>query len=626
MIPPVVFPQYRKEDVPKALLTFLESAMLSIFRLSVLSLTVSMGVVSMAFLGTSFDNAIAQIPSAPNSMPPGEKTISQVNVLFVNPNVGDDSASNGGERAPLKTITQALRLANANTVIMLSTGTYSAETGEVFPLIMKSGVSIQGDPGNKGKDITIQGGGGYLSRSFGGQNVTIVGANQAVLTGVTVTNSNPRGYGLWIESSNPVIAENTFTGSTQDGISVNGNAAPTISKNYFYLNGANGITISGSSRAEVRENVLQKTGFGINIAQNAAPVVVGNQIQDNRSGILVQANARPILRNNFIQNSKEDGVVAIAQAMPDLGNTSEPGGNEFRDNARYDINASAAKQVISAFGNNFTGDQIAGNVDVKGITAPIAQNQPTPASNNVVREIPANGEISFSAPRVPKTTNRQTLPLPSNSISQNNDAAQLNSQLLPLVPANAPISIPKLNQQPPTSRVAGFPVPSSLVDRQIPKATPDQPENLPDVPQLNYVQIDPNTIEFTAPQPPSGVASAQVPKVREQRQSLPRLEAVPLGNISVGNKMPVPETATVAYRGDLSPGATQFGVRYRVMVQLATDNERDLVRSLAPGAFSTVWQGRRVMQAGVFSSEYNAKEMIKTLNTKGLIAILEPLN
>ncbi|NDJ23928.1 DUF1565 domain-containing protein [Nostoc sp. B(2019)] len=629
MIPPVVFPQYRKEDVREALLTFLESAMLSIFRLSVLSLTVSMGVVSMAFLGTSLDNAIAQIPSAPNSMPPGEKTISQVNVLFVNPNVGDDSAGNGGDvsrqaatrlRAPLKTIAQALRLANANTVIILSTGTYSAETGEVFPLIMKSGVSIQGDPGNKGKDIIIQGGGGYLSRSFGGQNVTIVGANQAVLTGVTVTNSNPRGYGLWIESSNPVIAENTFTGSTQDGISVNGNAAPTISKNYFYLNGANGITISGSSRAEVRENVLQKTGFGINIAQNAAPVVVGNQIQDNRSGILVQANARPILRNNFIQNSKEDGVVAIAQAMPDLGNTSEPGGNEFRDNARYDINASAAKQVISAFGNNFTGDKIAGNVDIKGITAPIAQNQPTPASNNVVREIPANGEISFSAPRVPETTNRQTLPLPSNSISQNNGAAQLNSQLLPLVPANAPISVPKSNQQPPTSRVAGFPIPSSLVDRQIPKATP-KPENLPDVPQLNYVQIDPNTIEFTAPQPPSGVASAQVPKARALT-----LQAVPLGNIPIDNKMPVPETATVAYRGDLSPGATQFGVRYRVMVQLATDNERDLVRSLAPGAFSTVWQGRRVMQAGVFSSEYNAKEMIKTLNTKGLIAILEPLN
>ncbi|MBE9035651.1 DUF1565 domain-containing protein [aff. Roholtiella sp. LEGE 12411] len=640
MIPPVVFPKYRKENVLLVKLRFLESAMLSIFHPSVLSFTVSMGVVSIAFLGTSPDSAIAQVPSAPDSRPLGEKTISQVNVLFVNPSVGDDNAGNGGDvsrqaatglRTPLKTITQALRLANANTVIMLSTGTYSAETGEVFPLIMKSGVSIQGDPGNKGKDITIQGGGEYLSRSFGGQNVTIVGASQAVLTGVTVTNSNPRGYGLWIESSNPVIAENTFSGSTQDGISVTGKAAPIISKNYFYLNGANGITIAGSSSAEVRENILQKTGFGINIAQNAAPIVVGNQIQDNRSGILVQANARPILRNNFIQGSKEDGVVAIAQAMPDLGSASEPGGNEFRNNTRYDINASAAKQVISAFGNNFTGNKIAGNVDIKGITAPSAQNQPTPVSNNVGRE------ISFSAPGVSETPNTQTLPLPSNSFSQNNDAAQLNSQLLPLLPANAPISVPKSNQQPPTSRVAGFPIPSSLLNRQIPTGTQGapraniipKPASLPDVPQMNYVRIDPNTIEFTAPQAPSDVVQAQVPRARDQRQPLATLEAAPLGDSSLlppGDRhLQKQPTPTLAYGGDLPP-ATPFGVRYRVMVQLATDNQRDLVRSLAPGAFSTVWQGRRVMQAGVFSSEYNAKEMVRTLNSKGLRAVLEPLN
>ncbi len=637
MIPSLVFPKYRRADILPADLAFVETTMLSVFRLSVLSFTVGLGVVSMVFLGTSFSSVIAQIPSAPNSMPLDEKTISQVNVLFVNPSVGDDSAGKGDERAPLKTITQALRLANANTVIMLSTGTYSAETGEVFPLILKSGVSIQGNPGNKGKDITIRGGGEYLSRSFGGQNVTIVGANQARLTGVTVTNPNTRGYGLWIESSNPVIAENTFTGNTQDGISVTGNGAPTISKNYFYQNGANGITIAGSSRAEVRENVLQKTGFGINIAQNAAPVVVGNQIQENRSGIVVQANARPILRNNVIQGNKEDGVVAIAQAMPDLGSASEPGGNEFRTNARYDINASTAKQVISAFGNTFTGDKITGKVDIKGITAPIAQNQPTPVSNNVVRETQANGEISFSAPGVSEITNRQTLPLPSNSISQKNDASQLNSQLLPLLPAKAPLSVPKSNQQLPTSRVARFPIPSSLVSRQI----PPKPADLPNAPQLNYVQIDPNTIEFSAPQPPSN--AAQLPQLRG-RQPLPTLEAAPLGdssplppvpdrNIPISNtrnlqKMPVPESsATVASGGDLpSASATQLGVRYRVVVQLATERDRDLVQVLAPGAFPTVWQGRKVMQAGVFSSEYNAKEMVKILDSKGLRAIMEPLN
>ena len=196
-----VFRKYRRVNIMLARLKFLESARLLFFSISVLSFTLGIGGGSMAFLGS----AIAQMPSTPNSAPVGEKTISQVNMLFVNPSVGDNSTGNGSESAPVKTITQALRLANANSVIMLSTGTYSAETKEEFPLIMKPGVSIQGNPSNQGKDIVIQGGGDYLSRSFGGQNVTIVGANQALLTGVTVTNPNRRGYGLWIESSNPVV-------------------------------------------------------------------------------------------------------------------------------------------------------------------------------------------------------------------------------------------------------------------------------------------------------------------------------------------------------------------------------------------------------------------------------------
>ncbi|MEH2370177.1 DUF1565 domain-containing protein [Nostoc sp.] len=641
MILPRVFTEYRRVDVLFSKLKFLKSARLLFFSFSVLSFTVGMGAASIAFLGISLDSAladlavgaasrregIAQIPSTPDSAPLNQKTPSQANVLFVNPGVGDDKAGNGSESAPIKTITQALRLANANTVIMLSPGTYSAETGEEFPLILKPGISIQGNPSNQGKDIIIQGGGDYLSRSFAGQNVTIVGANQALLTGVTVTNPNRRGYGLWIESSNPVVAENTFTGSTQDGISVCGNAAPTISKNYFDRNGANGITIAGNSSPQVKENVFHQTGFGINIAQNAAPIVMGNQIQNNRSGIIVQANARPILRNNIIQDNKEDGLVAIAQAMPDLGNASEPGGNTFQNNARHDINASAAKQVISAAGNNLVSDRITGKVDINGTTALATQNS-QPAPNNVLRQIPPTGEITFSAPEISETTNGQT----SNSISANNSVSgQLNSQLLPLIPANNVPPSPPISKQPPTSKVAGFPTPSSLSGRQIPiNAQP------PDTPQLNYVRIDPNTIEFTPPESPSNsVAQPPVPSMRNQtQQPLPILETAASGasellplpnrNIPIVNTRNLPtSSASISYGGN---SARQFGVRYRIVVPLATDRDRDLVRSLAPGAFPTVWQGQRVMQAGVFSSEYNAKEMLKTLSSKGLRVIMEPLN
>ncbi len=639
MITNRVFSKYPRVDVLLAKLKFLESARLLFFRFSVLSLTVGMGAASMAFLGTSsalakLAGGIAQIPLTPGSAPLGEKTISQVKSLFVNSSVGDDKQGNGSESAPVKTITQALRLANANTVIILSTGTYSAETGEIFPLMLKPGISIQGNPSNQGKDIIIQGGGDYLSRSFAGQNVTIVGANQALLTGVTVTNSNPRGYGLWIESSNPVVAGNTFTGSTQDGISVSGNAAPTISKNYFDRNGANGITIAGNSKPQVKANVFHQTGFGINIAQNAAPVIIGNQIQNNRTGIVVQANARPILRNNSIQDNKEDGLVAIAQAMPDLGSASESGGNQFQNNARYDINASAAKQVISAAGNNLVSSRITDKVDINGTTPLVAQtSQPAPIPNNVLREIPPTGEITFSAPEISKTINGQT----SNRISPNNRVTgQLNSQLLPLLPASIPLSLPISNQQQATSKVAGFPTPSSLSGRQIPTDTQiatSSPAEPPDTPQLNYVRIAPNPIQVTPPEYPSNsVAQPQVRNIRDKtQQPLPILEAaapnaealLPIPNANIP-KVPVPASSTAMLNNGNS--ATQFGIRYRVVVPLASDKDKDLVRILAPGAFPTVWQGERVMQAGVFSNQYNAKEMLKTLSKNGLRAIMEPLN
>lgn len=617
MICPILF-KYHFLNTLRVKQTSLKLARYAVSSLSILS---TLGVCSIAVLGTLPGSVLAQIPPVAQQMPVSETTISQVNVLFVNPSAGDDTAGNGSESTPLKTITHALKLANSGTVIKLTPGNYSEQTGEMFPLMLKPGVSIQGDTTSKGQGIIIQGGGQFLSRSFGGQNVTIVGANQAGLTGVTVSNPNPRGYGLWIESSNPVVSENTFTGSTQDGISVTGNSAATITKNYFYRNGANGITIGGTSPAQVRENVFEETGFGINVAQNAVPTLVSNQIQNNRSGVIVQANARPILRNNLIQGSKEDGLVAIAQAMPDLGNAIEAGGNQFRNNARHDINANAAKQLIVAVGNTINSKQIAGKVSLNAQDAPVA----TTTSNNVVSAIPSNQEITFTAPIVSNNTNR-----PSQLVVR----TQGNSQLPALVSADSPLTVPRYNQRPPA------PLPNEATNREIPRNTPTATSRtkLTPVPtvrtettQLNYVQVDPHTIEFVAPQ---GSQSEQIvktqtasPSISEDTSILP----VPTSNIPLGNtrnmrRVSTPQTSTTAYGSNYVSANTAASVRYRVVVEATSDREQEIVKSLAPEAFSTIWQGRRVMQVGVFSDRSNADEMQRILNSSGLRTIVEPLN
>lgn len=480
---------------------------------SLLSLTLGLGIV-----GISSGGVLAQIPSPAHQIAQNQGGVTEVKMLFVNPSTGNNTSGNGSESAPLQTITQALRVASGNTMIMLAPGTYSADTGEVFPLNLKPGVVIQGDSLSKGQGITIRGGGRYLSRSFGGQNVTVVGANKSELSGVTITNSNPRGYGLWIESSNTVVTNNTFTGNTQDGVSLAGSSEATIRQNHFHRNGANGITIGGNSQPEVLENVFDQTGFGINITQNAAPFVALNQIQNNRSGIIVQANARPMLRNNLIQGNREDGLVAIAQAIPNLGTIAEPGGNEFRNNTRHDINAAAASQIIPAAGNNLSQNRIAGKVDFNAQTAPTAYKpQPSTLANRLMSE----------------TSSASTQPQQANQS------------------------------------------------------------------QINYVNTDSNVIEFTAPQAASPFRETPL---------------LPAANQNT------PPTQTTAYNRPTS------GVRYRVIVNVANDRERNLVRNLAPGAFPTTRQGRGVMQVGVFSDRTNADSIVRVLNNNGLRTTLEPLN
>ncbi|PLZ46420.1 hypothetical protein CBP15_22175, partial [Fischerella thermalis WC442] len=170
-LPPIVSKPCQDDILPDNKITqkqkshpYLEVTIFLIYRsASLLFNAAGMGVASLMLLNCYFDTAIAQTPS--------QTTISQVNALFVNPSTGDDKQGNGGESTPFKTITQALRVATPNTVIKLAKGTYSTATGEIFPLILKPGVSLQGNGSSKGRGIIISGGDDYLSRNFGSKNV-----------------------------------------------------------------------------------------------------------------------------------------------------------------------------------------------------------------------------------------------------------------------------------------------------------------------------------------------------------------------------------------------------------------------------------------------------------------------
>src|SRR5262245_51656408 len=70
--------------------------------------------------------------------------------IYVDPVFGDDFHGQGTPSFPLRSITRALHFTIAGDAIFLAPGTYSASTGEIFPIRVRPGVLIEGDPATKG--------------------------------------------------------------------------------------------------------------------------------------------------------------------------------------------------------------------------------------------------------------------------------------------------------------------------------------------------------------------------------------------------------------------------------------------------------------------------------------------
>lgn len=614
--------------------------------------------------------------SRPLTQPVAQPTANYL--LFVNPTAGNDSGD-GSQSAPFRTITRALQSAQANTAVILSPGVYSAETGETFPLVLKPGVILQGDPSTRGEGIVIRGGADYLSRTAARQNITILGSNQSVLTGVTVINSNFRGYGLWIESSSPLVVSNTFQDSLHDGISVNGTSVPRIEDNLFTENGASGISVFGNSQPHIEGNVFRQTGYGINVAENAAPMIIGNEISGNRNGIVVQENARPTLRNNLIEASQEDGLVAISRSLPDLGTTTDPGNNIFRNNGDDDIEVSS-QQTVPAFGNELTASRVIGQVDLTGqvvispvapVTAPATPTvtpRSTSASSTTVAAAP--GGLTGLPTLEPAPVTVTVVPPTRPSVSERETSQPAVTTTAPAT-TTPPISRPPV--QPQTRQTVAVqvpvtPTPPVMVTRPVTSTTPaaisvapPSPSPARSTPAVRDAVVERPTrreVAFVAPSapapsssqeravpspvPPAPVATVTPPSanrsVSPPSRSTPpdyqsNLLPVPGPDIPVGNtgdlpRVVVPQNASQrsssAPTSDTSQ-AVALGLRYRVLVEGASERVQEEVRALIPGAFRTTVGGRTVMQAGAFGDRTNAQDVVDLLSENGLRAVIQQL-
>lgn len=307
-------------------------------------LTLLLGMGGVMALPTWFDNAVSSNQVSENS----ENTA----IVYVNPAVGTDGDRAGTTKAtPYRTIAYALEQSQAGTTIQLAPGTYSTESGEKFPLLLKPRVILQGNESTKGQNVLIRGGNAYLSRTFASQNTTLLAEKDSEIKGITVTNPNLRGTGVWIESGNPIIANNTFINCSREGVFVTGSASPKITGNVFTQNQANGLSVAKAAQGEIRGNLFENTGFGIAISDNAAPLLIDNQITANKDGIVISHTSRPVLQHNRIEGNIRYGVVLIADAQPDMGTASSPGNNVLINNGESDLYDLTTHEQPIASGN-----------------------------------------------------------------------------------------------------------------------------------------------------------------------------------------------------------------------------------------------------------------------------------
>ncbi|BAY38084.1 hypothetical protein NIES2111_24290 [Nostoc sp. NIES-2111] len=369
-----------------------------------------------------------------------------VQTFYVNPATGNDT-NPGSQSAPFKTITQALKVSASDTTIQLAEGTYNAASGEVFPLTIPSTFKVVGNEANKGRNILIEGSGNYLSRTFAGQNVTFVLQNNSELRGVTVTNPASRGSGVWVESTTPTIANSTFINCKREGVFATGDANPVITGNVFTENAANGIAIAKNSKGQIQGNTCFKTGFGIAVSDTASPTLTDNKIYENRSGVVVSGAARPILRNNLIENNTDDGLTVIGTALPDIGNTNNPGGNIFRNNAKFDLQNVSSNKLVST-GNQIDATKVAGNVEVIVSQVPTPTPTPTPAPAPAPVPTPTPTPAPVPVPTPTPTPAPVPVPIPT--------------------PTPAPVPVPT-----PTPTPAPVPIPTPTpVPAPVPIPTP----------------------------------------------------------------------------------------------------------------------------------------------------------
>lgn len=558
---------------------------------------------------------------------------SNYQTLYVNPDRGSDQAA-GMVDKPMQTVTHALAIATPNTVIVLAPGKYTQASGEVFPLQLKSGVTIQGTPGERNRTAIIEGGGNFNSPSRSQQNAAVVAADRAGIAQIAI--SNPDGYGVWIESASPTILESAFVGNRQTGIFVTG-GSPRVQGSYFSGNRVAGLVVFGASNATIESNTFESTGDAIRVMNGATPEIVGNRMTNNDAGLVLIGSARPVLRDNQIEGNRRNDIVEIAAStqsglasLPTLvqnassreQNLSNASATESTPGETASVEAlpsspetrSATNLTLSSENADVVpGDRLALATEVP---SPVAETSPLAIRSRLLERAKTETALAQSqTATAPIEVANETNGEPAE-ITEAVESSKSNSQpepeadaIAPTIPAGAPGSALAALQSGLVGREA--PPLVALGSRAVNGGNPDSPvlptRNREDQP----VREDSEAVRPEVSRP-----------YNNNRLAVPG-DAIPIGSGGSTTFFSPPGFSGIAPSSTFTSRAQSLGLYYRVFVEASDSSVQDDVKEVVSDAFRTQFEGRTMIQAGAFPTEEEAEERKQLLERNNLDAQVE---
>jgi len=284
--------------------------------------------------------------------------------LYVDANSGSDTAGDGTQSNPYRTITKAVGVASAGGIatctIHVAAGIYNAVLGEETPIELVDGVNLVG-AGTTCEDVKVAlnlqcGTDCLVARIHCYAGIEVRASSKRVVLEDIIVTGTGSGMGVRIHAEVEARITNASVSDFLDGVFIGG-AGASVTIERSTIESVIGIAVRWGATASVRENTIRHCSSGVYVLDNAVATMENNSILNNATGVLVLEEAKVALSENVI-SANVIGAQVGNTAIVDLGGggLGSAGGNTIIGSSNCNINDERSAYSGPLFARNNTWD------------------------------------------------------------------------------------------------------------------------------------------------------------------------------------------------------------------------------------------------------------------------------